>query len=144
MSLLPSPSVAAVLSFLFPGAGQVYAGYTARGVVWSIPMVAFVLSVLYTISGGLDPAELFADPLTMAVLLVLNLAFFFYHLASVFDAYGLAQRERRMERINMPAGAPLVLAGLVAAAVLLHGIPEAVGLSSSHLLERAFWAAPST
>jgi|SRR5215210_9548489 len=142
MSLLPSPSVAALLSFLFPGAGQIYAGYAARGIAWSIPMVAFVVSVLYAMSGGLDLAELFADPHAMAVLLVLNLAFFFYHLASTFDAYGLAQRERRQQRVNMPAGAPLVLTGLVAAGLLLHGVPEALGLATSHLLERAFWAAP--
>ncbi|MDP2305161.1 MAG: hypothetical protein Q8P18_03960 [Pseudomonadota bacterium] len=37
---LPSPAIAAILSFLVPGAGQMYAGQTVKGV--TLMLVAFV------------------------------------------------------------------------------------------------------
>lgn len=138
MSSLPSPSVAALLSFLFPGAGQAYAGDARRGALWAIPMVVLVLGVVYFVATGVDVLEIIASSQAVAALLVLNLAFFFYHLAATFDAYSLAQRERRLERINMPPSAPLVLAGLVVLGLLLHGVPEVLGVMGNDQLERLF------
>jgi polyisoprenyl-teichoic acid--peptidoglycan teichoic acid transferase len=138
MSSLPSPSVAALLSFLFPGAGQLYAGDARRGALWAIPTVILVLGVVYVLATGLDALEVIADSQAVAALLVINLAFFFYHLAATFDAYSLAQRERRLERINMPPSAPFVLAGLVVLALLLHGVPQVLGVVGNDQLERLF------
>jgi len=138
MSSLPSPSVAALLSFIFPGTGQVYAGEARRGVLWAIPMVVLVLGLLYVLASGVDALEIVGSSQAVAALLVLNLAFFFYHLAATFDAYSLAQRERRLERINMPTSAPFVLAALVVLALLLHGVPQVLGVMGNEQLERIF------
>jgi LCP family protein required for cell wall assembly len=138
MSSLPSPSVAALLSFIFPGAGQVYAGEARRGALWAIPMVVLVLGLLYVLASGVDALEIVGSSQAVAALLVLNLAFFFYHLAATFDAYSLAQRERRLERINMPTSAPFVLAALVVLALLLHGVPQVLGVMGNQQLERIF------
>lgn len=136
MSSLPSPSVAALLSFLFPGAGQLYAGDARRGALWAIPTVILVLGVIYVLATGVDAVEVVANSQAVAALLVVNLAFFFYHLAATFDAYSLAQRERRLERINMPPSAPFVLAGLVVLALLLHGVPQVLGVVGNEYLQR--------
>jgi LCP family protein required for cell wall assembly len=138
MSSLPSPSVAALLSFLFPGAGQAYAGDAKRGALWAVPMVILLLGLLYVVAGGVDPLEVIASSQAMAALLVINLALFFYHLAATFDAYSLAQRERRMERVNNPPSAPFVLAALVVLTLLLHGVPQVLGFVGNEQLGRLF------
>jgi LCP family protein required for cell wall assembly len=138
MSSLPSPSVAALLSFIFPGAGQLYVGEARRGALWAIPTVVFVLAALYFVAGGVDVLDIVASSQAVAALLVLNLAFFFYHLAATFDAYSLAQRERRLERINVPASAPFVLAALVVLGLLLHGVPQVLGVVGNDQLQRLF------
>ena len=47
MSLNPSPAIAALLSFVFPGVGQIYAGQLRRGVIWALPMLVFVVAVIW-------------------------------------------------------------------------------------------------
>ena len=134
MPSVPSPHVAALLSFLFPGAGQIYARQVGRGVLWAIPMVLFVLGILYVLAGGVDIVDLVTNSRTAAALLVLNLAFFFYHLAAMFDAYGVAQRERRLEGVRTPASGPAVLALLVVLALVVHGVPEVLGFVGNEAL----------
>lgn len=138
MPAVPSPHVAALLSFLFPGAGQIYARQVGRGVLWAIPMVIFVLGVLYILAGGADLIDLIGNPQTAAALLILNLAFFFYHLAAMFDAYGIAQRERRLEGVNTPATAAIVLVALVIVTLVVHGVPEVLGVAGNDALSRLF------
>jgi LCP family protein required for cell wall assembly len=133
---VPSPHVAALLSFLFPGAGQIYARQVGRGLLWAIPMALFILGVLYVLAGGADLIDLIGDPQTAAALLILNLAFFFYHLAAMFDAYGIAQRERRMEGFNTPASAAIALAALVVITLVVHGVPEVMGVAGNDALSR--------
>ena len=94
MSSNPSPAVAALLSFVFPGAGQVYAGQTRKGLIWAIPMVLFVIVVVWVLIGGQNRAFSLLHYETLLAILVLNVAFFFYHVAAMLDAYAVAQRER--------------------------------------------------
>lgn len=124
MSSNPSPSVAALLSFLFPGAGQIYAGDVRKGIVWAIPMVIFIVGLIWLIAGGQMLSLLSGR--TRIALLVLNAAFFFYHVAAMLDAYGFA-RSQRVRSFGAASSAPLTLALLVALAIVLHGVPEAVG-----------------
>jgi TM2 domain-containing membrane protein YozV len=81
MSRNPSPAVAALLSFVFPGLGQVYAGRPLRGLIMAMPMLLLVLGILLLLTGAIDAIGLFTNSQSIAALLVLNIAFLFYHLA---------------------------------------------------------------
>ncbi|HWH36639.1 MAG TPA: LCP family protein [Candidatus Limnocylindrales bacterium] len=132
----PSPALAALLSFLFPGLGQVYAGAVRRGLLWAIPMVLFIVGVLWVLAGGaMGLLGLVANAQTRNPLLVLNLAFFFYHLAAMFDAYQVARQERMIVGGLPSRGAPVALAALVAVTVLFHGVPQAVGIWGGAILD---------
>jgi polyisoprenyl-teichoic acid--peptidoglycan teichoic acid transferase len=51
-----SPTIAAVLSFLWPGLGQWYAGYARSALFFAIPISAAALLVLLWLAGGLEGA----------------------------------------------------------------------------------------
>jgi anionic cell wall polymer biosynthesis LytR-Cps2A-Psr (LCP) family protein/TM2 domain-containing membrane protein YozV len=127
MSSNPSPAIAALLSFLFPGAGQIYARDVAKGIIWAIPMVLFILGVIWLVLGGMNAAFSLIQANQRIALLVLNVAFFFYHVAAMVDAYDIAQRERA-RGYGYRSGAPLVLAILVSLAIILHGVPGVLGV----------------
>jgi len=125
----PSPAVAAFLSFLFPGAGQVYAGEARRGLIWAIPMFVFVLAVLWVLFGGQGALlSLISTAPKRLALLTLNVAFFLYHLAAMFDAYGVAHRERSRS-FAFGGAAPIVLAILASLTIVIHGVPEAAAVT---------------
>lgn len=135
----PSPALAALLSFLFPGLGQVYAGAVRRGLLWAIPMALFVIGVIWLLLGGMNALiGLVLNAQTRNALLVLNIAFFFYHLAAMFDAYAVARQERLFVGAQPARAAPVVLAGLVVLTLLFHGAPQAVGMWGSAALEDLF------
>jgi anionic cell wall polymer biosynthesis LytR-Cps2A-Psr (LCP) family protein/TM2 domain-containing membrane protein YozV len=133
MSTNPSPAVAALLSFLFPGAGQIYAGETRKGLIWAIPMFVFVVAVIWILLGGqtamLNLVSGENGPAKRLALLTLNVAFFLYLVAAMLDAYAVAQRARdgSFGSGRTSGLAPIVLAGLVSLAIVLHGLPEVYG-----------------
>src|SRR5688572_27150261 len=93
----PSPSIAALLSFIFPGVGQMYAGAVRRGVLWAIPRIVLIVAVLLMLRSGTSGlAGLFLRAESLLAVLVLIVALFFYHLAAILDAYGVAQRQHRV------------------------------------------------
>lgn len=124
MSSNPSPTLAALLSFIFPGLGQVYAGDIRRGLVWTIPMLVIILAVLFLVLGGSGAfLSLLTAQKTLA-LIVFNVAFFLYHVAATLDAYDAARRERALSYSRRGSGTgPIVLAGLIALTMLIHGLP---------------------
>jgi LCP family protein required for cell wall assembly len=129
MSLNPSPAIAALLSFFFPGVGQIYAGDLRRGVIWALPMILFVLAVIWLLIGPkIAIVGLISNPQTRVAMLVLNVAFFLYHVAAMVDAYSLAKAERYRGFSRTSATAPVILATLVAVTMLLHGVPEVIGM----------------
>ena len=132
MSSNPSPAVAALLSFVFPGTGQIYAGRPLRGVLVALPTLLLVLGAVLVLSGTINAIGLFTNSQSIAVLLVLNIGFLCYHLAAMLDAYGLAQGQRSLA--GRTARAPVALAVLVTLTVLLHGSAEAAGLWGSNVL----------
>lgn len=129
MSLNPSPAIAALLSFLFPGVGQIYAGDLRKGVLWALPMLLFILAIIWLLLGPkIAIANLIFDPQARVAILVLNIAFFLYHVAAMVDAYSVAKTERYRGFSRTSATAPVVLAALVALTMVLHGVPEVIGM----------------
>jgi LCP family protein required for cell wall assembly len=129
MSLNPSPALAALLSFLFPGSGQIYAGSLRKGVLWALPMLLFILSIIWLLLGPkIGIVGLITNEQTRVAILVLNLAFFLYHVAAMVDAYSVAKAERYRGFGRTSSTAPVALAALVALTMILHGVPEVVGL----------------
>lgn len=129
MSLNPSPAIAALLSFLFPGVGQIYAGDLRKGVLWALPMLLFILAIIWLLLGPkLAIANLVFSPQTRVAILVLNIAFFLYHVAAMVDAYSVAKTERYRGFSRTSSTAPVVLAALVAVTMVLHGVPQVIGL----------------
>jgi LCP family protein required for cell wall assembly len=128
MSSNPSPVRAAALSFVFPGLGQIYAGAVMRGVAWALPSVLLIVAGLIVVAGGLTSlVGLLTRTETLLALVVLWVAVGFYHLAAMFDAYGIVRRERGYEGSTRGASTA-ALSVLVALTLLLHGVPSAAGL----------------
>lgn len=131
-----SPIVAAFLSLLFPGLGQVYAGATRRGLFLALPVVGLLVILLLVLSGGAARLlDLIVNPAVLIVVLVLLLLFFLYHASAIVDAYRIAGGGR-------PGGAaprsasPGVLVVFLALAVLLYGIPGYLGVRTAFFLDR--------
>jgi anionic cell wall polymer biosynthesis LytR-Cps2A-Psr (LCP) family protein/TM2 domain-containing membrane protein YozV len=120
-----SPTLAALLSFIFPGLGQIYARETRRGLIWMIPMLVVILAVIWLITGG-RLISFVTNGNNQLALLIFNIAFFLYHVAAMIDAYDIARRDR-IVGYGRPRGAPIALAALVAVAIMLHGFPEVYG-----------------
>lgn len=132
----PSPAIAAVLSFLFPGLGQAYAGAVRRGILWAIPTIVLLLAVLIVLRGGSSGLmNMFVRADTLLAVLVLNVALFFYHLAAVLDAYGVAHRQHRVSSGGVPRGGPVALAVVALLTLALHGVPEAFAIATNDALE---------
>jgi LCP family protein required for cell wall assembly len=130
MNSRPSPAVAALLSFVFPGLGQWYAGQPRRALLWALPTLALIALALVILAGGMHSLlDLVFLPQNVTAFVIGDLAFFFYHVAAMFDAHGLAMRQRG---VSGPAGAaPMALTALIVAALLLHGLPGATLLWGS-------------
>jgi LCP family protein required for cell wall assembly len=140
MSANPSPALAALLSFLFPGLGQFYAGDLRKAVLWALPMLLFILGIIWLLLGGtVGMIALITNAQTRVALLVLNLAFFLYHVAAMVDAYSMAKAGRGYGFGRLGGGgAPIALAALVALTMVLHGVPEAIGVDVNNAIAVLF------
>jgi LCP family protein required for cell wall assembly len=139
-----SPAVAALLSLIFPGLGQAYAGAVTRGVLFALPMILLIIGVLLALMAGLDEvASALLRQEVLVGLLIGNLALFVYRLAAVIDAYLIA-RSTPTAVAQRPATGPVLGAGAVALVVLLiattamHGVAGVFGLSAALNVERIF------
>ena len=113
MSNNPSPALAALLSFLFPGLGQLYAGDPRKAVLWALPMLGFILAALWLVFGGVGAITGLVDsPEKRLALLIVNVAFFLYHIAAMINAYDMAKQERASSFGRSGGAAPIILAGL--------------------------------
>jgi len=125
-----SPTLAALLSFIFPGLGQIYAGQIRKGVLWALPMIVIIVGLGWLFLGGQNRLVAFAtDPNSQVALLIFNVAFFLYHVAATIDAYDVVRNERTMS-YSRKRGAPIVVAVLVALAIMIHGFPEVYGIAA--------------
>lgn len=135
----PSPTIAALLSLLFPGLGQLYARAPLRAALFAVPALLLVIGLVMVVLRGADAVIglVFSGAQTRLALLVLVVALFFYHAAAVVDAYGVALRERHAVRAA-PRGSSAVLALLIALLLLPYGVVEVYGLQGSAALTGMF------
>ena len=88
------PLVAALLSCLVPGAGQLYLGYRRRGTVM---LVVTVLCLAMAIGLWSEPAavsRMLVQPRALLALLVADIGLLVFRVVAVLDAYLLATRDR--------------------------------------------------
>jgi LCP family protein required for cell wall assembly len=112
-----SPSVAALLSFIWPGIGQLYAGKRRLAAIFAVPVLLLLVVVLYQLrQGGVVFAARFIDPAYALQALVVVLAFGAWRLASVIQPF-IAGERSRTARMAQRA----VLVALVSVIVVTHG-----------------------
>ncbi len=139
MSSFPSPAVAALLSLVFPGLGQIYAGARRRGVLLAVPWLLLLLAIVAVLLGGTNALlQILFNAQTRVALLVLLVAVFFYHLAAVLDAYSTAVRERRAVGYGAPRGSVVIVAALTAILLVPYGVLEVYGIQASEALSDIF------
>jgi LCP family protein required for cell wall assembly len=137
MSTNPSPAVAAALSLIFPGLGQIYAGAVRRGVIWALPTLVLILLGLIVLVSKYSLAGLVTSDATLAVI-ALEIAFLFYHLAAMIDAYSIAQRGRHIVGVATSGVAALSLILLLVVALALHGYPLYLSVIGNSALAQLF------
>jgi polyisoprenyl-teichoic acid--peptidoglycan teichoic acid transferase len=134
MSSLPSPALAALLSFLFPGLGQFYAGARQRGLLLALPWFVLLLGILFVVLSN-RLIEVVSHSSTMVAALVFLLAVFFYHLAAIVDAYGVASRERQASGAGTPRYSLAVVALLAISLLVPYGVVEVYGIAFNDALD---------
>ena len=118
-----SPSIAVLLSFLWPGLGQLYQGRRRTAALYGLPVAAAVLIVIVQLLGGLERfAATLLDPTVALTLVILVALLAVWRLFSMADAL-LGGEMRRPTRRRMVA--PL-FAGLAALVILSHAWVGAV------------------
>ncbi len=132
-----SPTLAALLSFIFPGLGQIYAGQIKKGVIWAIPMLLVIVGVGWLFLGQNRLVAFATSSQNQIALLVFNVAFFLYHVAAMIDAYDVARSERAVS-YSRQRGAPIALAILIAVAIMVHGFPEVYGYEAHNAYASIF------
>jgi LCP family protein required for cell wall assembly len=111
-----SPSLAALLSFLWPGLGQAYTGRPALAVAFALPMVVALAALAYNLTDGVKVlAARFLDPRFAFLALVVFVFLGLWRLAAVLSAY--RQGDPRLTRRMGERFAGLLL---VAAIVAMH------------------------
>jgi LCP family protein required for cell wall assembly len=144
-----SPAIAALLSFVLPGSGQVYAGRPVRGLLFMVGALIVWLAVLAGLAAGHRTVfGLLVQPQVLNTLLIVNAVLLALHVIAVVDAFSIARRSgapsagaRRRGPAPVAYGA-LLLA--LAGTLVLHGVPAAYGYSLAVNLPRFLNTGPST
>jgi polyisoprenyl-teichoic acid--peptidoglycan teichoic acid transferase len=138
-----SPALAALLSFLLPGAGQLYVGRPRRALFFLVPALIVWVALLAGLAAGWWAVfGLLVRPAVLNALLIVNVLLFLLHGAAVIDAYALARRSRSgVRRAGTVAIGVLLLT--LAGTVLLHGLPGLYGYSLAVNLPRFMNTAPA-
>jgi LCP family protein required for cell wall assembly len=121
-----NPSVAALLSFLWPGLGQLYSGQRRQAALFGIPALVVLLILLYQARQGLAVlVARFIDPGFAFVALLIILGLGALRIASVAHAYlSLREAGSRSKRVHRKEAAFLGI--LIAIIVATHGVGGAV------------------
>jgi len=116
----PRPLVAAGLSVVVPGAGQVYAGRARRGVALLAADAALVAAAVVFSLDRLGMAKAAFKPRFLTALMIGNILLLGYRIWAAEDAYRLAGGERGSKRASITAAAVLALLLLVPHAALAY------------------------
>jgi polyisoprenyl-teichoic acid--peptidoglycan teichoic acid transferase len=112
-----SATLAALLSFIFPGLGQAYAGSWTRAAVLGLPVVTVTAALVTIAFGGLTRMALMLfDQGLATVVLVIAVATGLLRLIAIVDAYALLAPAGDRRRAG-----PVAVAALVAVSLLAHG-----------------------
>jgi LCP family protein required for cell wall assembly len=129
-----SPSVAAFLSFLWPGLGQLYTGHRRAAVALAVPAFAVLLLGLYQARQGLTVlAARFIDPGYALAALVVVIAVGLLRGVAVAHAYTMGDPRRHRRRADAT-----VLAVLLVAIVAMHGVAGALAYVDYAAFSNAF------
>ena len=89
------PGIAALLSAVFPGAGQFWLGWRAQGVVIALPIVLAVAGLALLARGGaMHLAAMLVQPRWLWILIVFNIVVAILRVAAVADAWRLERSAR--------------------------------------------------
>ncbi len=131
----PRPFLAALLSAVVPGAGQLYAGRRVRGAAMVVVTAAiFVLAGVLWVQGPLFLLRLLVRPSVLLGLLAANAVLLGFRAVAVVDAYRLAARARPAAGRASAAA----LAVLVAVTAAPHVAAAYYNYRSYDLLESVF------
>jgi LCP family protein required for cell wall assembly len=111
-----SPSLAALLSFLWPGLGQWYVGNRRAAAIFAVPLVLVLLLLVYALRRGpvFLAAQLFADRPVGVAAVVIVLLVGAWRLAAVLHAF-VGGEKRKTSQVDR-----LVVAAVAAVIVLTH------------------------
>ena len=112
-----SPSIAVLLSFLWPGLGQLYQGRRRTAALYGLPVAAAVLIVIVQLLGGIERfAATLLDPTVALTLVILIALLAIWRLFSMADALiGGDRRSPAARRMVVP-----LFAGLAALVIISH------------------------
>jgi LCP family protein required for cell wall assembly len=134
-----SPAVAAILSFIWPGLGQLYAGKRRMAAIFAAPVLVLLVVVLYQLrQGGLVFAARFIDPAYALQALVVVLVFGAWRLASVIQPFVSGPRA-----ITARMPQRIILVALMGVIILSHGYMGYL-LADSYGAENQIFTGPST
>lgn len=132
-----TPGIAAFLSFLLPGLGQVAAGRIRRGVLVAAPiLVAVAVAVGLLLRDRIWLVGLLVSPTIIAALLAANVVLAAYHLLAIIDADRIARRRRAIATGSRVSA--VWLAVLLAGTAVLHGAVEGIGFEAWETVSTVF------
>jgi polyisoprenyl-teichoic acid--peptidoglycan teichoic acid transferase len=136
-----SASVAAFLSFIVPGLGQMWVGAVTRGILLIVPIVILVggLAGFVIGEGSARFLGLALQPSALLAILALDLVVLVYRLLAIVDAYRLGRRQTLPETRRGRTTASLsVLVMLLIATLAMHGWIGLVTYKSYDLVANVF------
>ena len=145
-----TPGIAAFLSFVLPGLGQIAVGAVRRGLLLLIPLAVLgILAILLSGAGLTELVELALSPEFLIAFLIGNLLFAAWHVFAIVDAERMAVAMEPAPRRPHRA-ATVALIAMVVATIGLHGAVEVVGYQYYATLDAVFaqpgeeegWAIP--
>jgi polyisoprenyl-teichoic acid--peptidoglycan teichoic acid transferase len=111
-----SPSLAALLSFLWPGLGQAYAGHRLAALLFTVPFVGLIGALAYNLQDGIKVVVArLLDPQFAFLVLIAIVGLGIWRLLAVLNAYGGADT-----RLVGRAGERFALVLLLVAIVATH------------------------
>jgi LCP family protein required for cell wall assembly len=130
--------VAAILSFLVPGLGQLWAGARRRAGLFLLPVVVLAVGAVTLLARGQGYlVGVVLQPQVLLGLVILNVALIAFRALAIVDAYRLPDRTGTAHRTGRLL-ANGVVAALVAVVVLTHGALAYVGYQAYDLVTGVF------
>ena len=131
--------VAAILSFLVPGLGQLWAGARRRAGLFLVPVIVLALGATAILARGQGYlVGVVLQPQVLLGLVVLNVALVAFRALAILDAYRLSSSTARPHRPPRRLLADGVVAALVAVVVITHAALAYVGYQAYDLVTGVF------